>query len=427
MIPNEVKQERRVVRLTKPQHALVTSKAQFPAFVGGFGSGKTEALMNRALAKKLQYPKLNIAYYLPTFDLARTIGFPRLCEKLEDLRIPFLLNKTYATIEIGKGAMGNVLFRTMDNPERIVGYEVADSFVDELDTLKMDDARMVWNKIISRNRQKKHDGELNTVAVGTTPEGYRFVYERWARNEEASRKDGYELIKASTVSNARNLPKGYIESLRATYPSNLLSAYLDGEFVNLVSGSVYPQFDRVLNRTSAVVRAGEPLHIGMDFNVGNMAAVVYVVRDGKAHAVKEFVGLMDTPAMVQALKGNYPGHMIIVYPDSSGKSRRSNDASISDISLLRQARFNVIVNTQNPAVKDRVLSMNKMIEARNLLVNVDECPLFTESLEKQAYNKNGEPDKTSGFDHLNDAGGYAIVQKWPIRSTGMKRLQLAGT
>jgi hypothetical protein len=429
MAPTEAKA--RTIQLTAPQYELVTSPFQFPAFVGGFGSGKTEALTQRMIAKKLQYPRQNVAYYLPTFDLARTIAFPRFAEKLEDLHIPFNLNKTYAVIEIGKdgqkyGCWGQILFRTMDNPERIVGYEVADSGADELDTLKMDDARNTWNKIISRNRQKKPDGSLNTVAVGTTPEGFRFVYERWARDVAKAEAAGYKLIRAPTSSNLRNLPAGYIESLQATYPSNLLAAYLDGEFVNLESGSVYPGFNRLANSSTAVVRAGEPVHIGMDFNVGNMAAVVHVVRDGTAHAVKEFCGLLDTPTTIQAIKNHYPGHMIVVYPDSSGKSRRSNDASVSDISLLRQARLNVIVNTQNPAVKDRVLSFNKMIDSRNYLVNVDACPLLVESLEKQAYNKQGEPDKTSGFDHLNDAAGYFVVQKWPIRALGMKRLALSG-
>lgn len=419
--------EPKVVRLTKPQHRLVTTPSLFPAFVGGFGSGKTQALISRAIAKKLQYPGQNVAYYLPTFDLVRTIAFPRFTEQLESMGIPYTLNKTYATLDIGpKGIWGQVIFRTMDNPERIVGYEVADSFVDELDTLKTDDARNVWNKILSRNRQKKPDGSANTIAVGTTPEGFRFVYEMWGRDPVKALAKGYELIRAPTSSNAHNLPAGYIESLQGTYPSNLLAAYLDGEFVNLVSGSVYPGFDRLLNNTSAIWRAGEPIHVGMDFNVGNMALVVHVVREGKPFAVKESVGLLDTPAAIAWLKANYPAAMKIVYPDSSGKSRKSNDASVSDISLLRQARFNVIVNTQNPAVKDRVMSLNKLINDRDYKVNSDECPLLVESLEKQAYNKNGEPDKASGFDHLNDAGGYFTAQRWPIRSTGMKRLQLVG-
>jgi hypothetical protein len=418
--------EPKVIRLTKPQHRLVTTKSQFPAFVGGFGSGKTQALISRSVAKKLEYPRCNIAYYLPTFDLVRTIAFPRFAEQLEDMKIPFTLNKTYATLDVAKGELGQVIFRTMDNPERIVGYEVADSFADELDTLKTADARSVWNKIISRNRQKKPDGSLNTVAVGTTPEGFRFVYEQWARDPVKAMANGYELIEASTSSNSRNLPKGYIESLEAAYPTQLLQAYLEGKFVNLTSGSVYPGFNRTANGTTAMWRPGEPIHVGMDFNVGNMALVVHVVRSGKPYAIKESVGLLDTPAAISWLKSNFPGSMVIVYPDSSGKSRKSNDASQSDISLLRQARFNVIVDTQNPPVKDRVMSMNKAINDRAYLVNSDECPLLTESLEKQAYDKNGEPSKSSGFDHTNDAAGYFVVKRWPIRSVGMHRLQLAG-
>jgi hypothetical protein len=410
------------LRLTDPQYELVTSPYRFPAFVGGFGSGKTEALITRSISKKLEYPSCNGAYYLPTFDLVRTIAFPRFCEKLEEMRLKFTLNKTYATLDV-KGA-GQIIFRTMDNPERIVGYEVADSCVDELDTLKLDDARTVWNKIIGRNRQKKPDKMHNTVAVGTTPEGYRFVYERWKRL--GNLEDGYQLIQAPTMSNQRNLPDGYVDSLRATYPSNLLSAYLDGDFVNLASGSVYPKFDRLLNATTATHRPGEVVHIGMDFNVGNMAAVVHVIRNGSPLAVKEFVGLLDTPAMIQAIKGHFPGCMVIVYPDSSGKSRRSSDASISDIALLHKARFNVIVNTNNPAVKDRVMSLNRVIEDRKYQVNGDTCPMFVESLEKQAYNKIGEPDKGSGFDHLNDAAGYFAVQRWPIRASGMRRLKISG-
>ena len=64
-----------------------------------------------------------------------------------------------------------------------------------------------------------------------------------------------------------NLPSDYIPNLQNDYPPALLAAYLNGEFVNLTSGSVYPEFKRSLNSTKEVERAGEHLHIGMDFNV----------------------------------------------------------------------------------------------------------------------------------------------------------------
>lgn len=411
------------ISLTGPQWDFVEATDQFPAFVGGFGSGKTHAGIWRALRMKLAYPAQNVAYYLPTYDLVTRMAFPRFEELLSKIGLRFKTNKNEAVIDIEN--RGSVIMRTMDVPARIVAYEVADSIADELDTLTVDKARDVWNKIIARNRQKKPDGSLNTVGVATTPEGFRFVYERWQRDPAP----GYRLIKASTMSNAANLPDGYIDSLRASYPSNLLAAYLDGEFVNLTSGSVYAEFDRALNASAETIQVSEPLHIGMDFNVGQMAAVVFVLRDGEPHAVDEMTGMLDTPATIAAIKARYAGHAIFVYPDASGNSRKSNNASESDIALLRAARFTVLVAPSNPAVKDRVLSMNQMIHSegvRRLKVNVDRCPSLVEGLEKQAYDKNGEPDKTSGLDHVNDACGYMIFYRYPVRGRAMQRVSIGG-
>jgi len=396
------------IKLSDPQFEFVTADEQFPAFVGGFGSGKTHAALARAFALKLRYPKQNIAYYLPTYDLVRTMGFPRSAEMLEWMRLPYKINRTDAVVEVGP--FGQVIFRTMDTPERIVAYEVADSLVDELDTLPLEKARNVWNKIISRNRQKKPDGSLNTVGVATTPEGFRFVYERWQK----APAQGYRLIKASTESNRKHLPEGYIESLRSTYSSALLSAYLDGEFVNLAAGSVYPEFDRRRHSTAATIRPDEPLHVGMDFNVTKMAAVVFVLRDGAPAAVREHTDVYDTPAMIGLLQARYKAHKILVYPDSSGGGRRSTNASVSDLALLKGAGFQVCAHPSNPAVKDRVAAVNRLLREGAMKVNVDACPALTEALEQQAYDKNGEPDKKSGLDHVADAAGYFAAYKFPI-------------
>jgi hypothetical protein len=400
------------IRLSDAQFEFVTAEDQFPAFVGGFGSGKTHAGISRALALKLRYPRQNVAYYLPTYDLVTMMAFPRFEEMLDGMKVRHKINKNEKVCDLGP--YGQIICRTMDAPERIIAYEVADSIADELDTLQTEKARDVWNRIISRNRQKKPDGSLNTVGVVTTPEGFRFVYDRWKRNPAK----GYRLIKAPTQSNAKHLPAGYIESLQQTYTASLLAAYLDGEFVNLRSGTVYTGFDRQKNSTDETIRSDErekeALHIGMDFNVGKMAAIVHVMRGGKPRAVLEYTDVLDTPAMIDLIKSRHDGHSILVYPDASGKSRKSNNASQSDLSLLRGAGFQVCANPANPAVKDRVLAMNKQFESREYLVNPDTCPVYVECLEQQAYDKSGEPDKSAGHDHPNDAGGYFIAYKFPI-------------
>ena len=393
--------------LTPTQKAFATSREAFPAFVGGFGSGKTAAAVARAMALKAHFRQNDVAYYLPSFPLVEDIAlrrFPELCERK---------GWTYkvrggTSPHIEFPGAGRILFRSMSTPAAIVGYEVAHSICDELDTLPMDLAREVWNKVIARNRQRC--AIANTVAVATTPEGFRFVYDRWVKNPAP----GYVMFRARTEDNAVNLPPGYIENLRNSYGSAQLAAYLDGQFVNLASGSVYTDFDRTANHSSERIQPHEALHVGMDFNVGKMAAVVFVLRDGKPHAVLEYLDVFDTPAMIALLKSRHVGHSIHVYPDASGGSRKSNNASVTDLALLQQAGFRACVNPTNPAVKDRVLAMNGLIRARDLRVNPDTCPGFVEALEKQAYDKHGEPDKAGGFDHVNDAGGYFVAYKFPI-------------
>jgi len=399
---------------TPSQEAFVRCADAFPAYVGGYGSGKSAAAIARIMRLKRLCPGQDVAYYLPTYGLVEDIAYKRFPAMFDRLELPYKLNRQAARMTTN---IGDIIFRTMDNPDRIVGFEVAHSICDELDVLPVEKARNVWNKVIARNRQKAFTASglavPNTVAVSTTPEGFKFVWDRWVKNKAP----GYALFKAKTEDNAANLPAGYIDNLRNSYPANLLAAYLDGEFVNLTAGSVYAEFDRALNATGETAEQGDALHVGLDFNVSKMAAVVHVLRGDDPHAVAELTDVFDTPAMIALLKRDYAGHQINVYPDASGGSRKSNNASESDLSLLRAAGFRVCVNAANPRVKDRVLSANAMIHKdgkRRYRVNPEKCPQLVEALEKQAYDKNGEPDKSGGLDHVVDAATYMLVYRYSI-------------
>lgn len=395
---------------TKPQFDFIMSESAYPAMVAGFGAGKSEALINRCIKFKLEYPRLNVAFYEPTYDLVRMIAWPRFETRLEELGIRFRLIKSpHNVIEVE--GMGQIIFRSMDTPQRIIGYEVADSFVDELDTLKTDAASYVWRQIIARNRQKKPDGKVNTIAVATTPEGFRFVYQAWAKESNP----GYQLIKAPTESNP-HLPEGYIQSLRDIYPAHLLSAYLNGEFVNLSSGTIYKSYNREAHRSNETIKHGEQLFIGMDFNVTKQAATVWVKRNGgkQWHVVDELVDMYDTPDAIKIIKERYNAHKITIYPDASGGSRKSVDASTSDIALLEQAGFSIRANKTNPGVKDRINATNACFERGVLYINDYRCPTTASCLEQQVYDGNGSPDKKSGNDHQNDATTYPIAYEFPI-------------
>lgn len=408
------------VKVTEPQASFLNLNCKFPAFIGGFGVGKSEVMCNSALLDSIEGGSNSlIAMYEPTYDLVRLILAPRMEDKLSEWGVRYKYNKSENIIYTSSSQMGDFVLRTLDNPARIVGYESFRAKIDELDTLNKDHAEEAWNKIIARNRQmpdtykQSTDKPCNTVSVFTTPEGFRFVYDRWKRNPA----NGYEMVQASTLSNPF-LPTDYVESLRATYPEQLIEAYINGDFVNLKGGTVYHVFDRRLNHSDAVVKQGETLHIGMDFNVMKMSAIVHVEREGLPIAVNEIFGLLDTDSMVAEINRLYPNHHIYVYPDSSGKNRKSVNASETDISKLEDAGYSLRYDSVNPPVRDRINAMNAMLcngqSERRYKINTNTCPRYTDDLEQQVYNKQGEPDKAHDQDHMPDAGGYYIAYAYPI-------------
>jgi phage terminase large subunit len=298
----------------------------------------------------------------------------------------------------------------MDNPDRIVGYEVAYSLIDETDILPIHKMEEVYGRILGRNRCRLPDGEPNRTDVVGTPEGFKWFYKYFVKESNENRK----LIRAKTKDN-KFLPNDYIDTLKDTYTDEQLAAYLNGEFINLTSGTVYNSFDRILNHSPERENEADVLHIGMDFNVTNMHAVVHIVRNNKPIAVGELVGLYDTKDMCRAIHERYK-QKVVIYPDASGKSRKSSGGS--DFRIIQQFGFKIIAPDKNPFVKDRVNSMNINFcdndGNRNYLVNTDQCPTYTESLEQLSY-KNGEPDKTSGFDHITEAAGYYIYNRFGLK------------
>ncbi len=395
------------IELTEPQLDFVMAEEARPGIVGGLGSGKSRAGTMRIIKQLMSTPGANGAYYMPTYDLLRLRAMPGVEEDLTALGLAFTVNKSEYTITII--GFGFIIFRSYDRPERIVAYEVADSIVDEIDTLPKEKAALVWRKINERNRQQV--GRLNTIGVVTTPDQgiHGFVYDRWVKQAQP----GYKLIKAPTWSNPY-LPDDYIDQIRANYDPKLADLYIEGEFVSLSDSKIYHFFNRETHNTDREMQPGERLHIGLDFNIGGCCAVVFVIDGVDPIAVDEFVS-HDTQDFVNNLAG-YKGHKIVVYPDSSGGNNSTN-AAATDLDIIRQGGFSVNAPNKNPFVRDRINAFNKKLSKSEIKVNCKKCPEFAFALESHGYNNKGEPEKFSihpAIDDWTDAPGYFIHRKYPL-------------
>lgn len=412
------------IALNQKQMDFLKSTAINTGFVAGLGSGKSFVATLKTILKKINHPELTVAYYLPTYGLVRDIAFDKFPSMLSEMGYKYNLNKSDKEIHIQD--FGKIIFRSMDNPETIVGYEVFYSIIDECDILPEDKMTIAYNKIIARNRQKCPDGTINQIDVASTPEGFKWFYKRYVENFNAKTD---LLVKASTYEN-KHLPAQYISNLEQQYPPNLLKAYLMGDFINLTTGTIFGYFDRLKHDTDIVENNTEALYIGQDWNVGGCISTVYIKRtiEGKQKLIQvDEIESYDTKAIITNLKNKYPNRSISIYPDASGNARKTS-SSETDIQMLRQAGFMIYVNSRNPAVFDRITITNNCFDKEMILVNCKRCPKTAKAYEQHSYDEKGQPMKFNGagtVDDFTDAATYPLAYMFPINYE-FRKIKISG-
>lgn len=412
---------------------FLKSTALNTGFVAGLGSGKSFVSTLKVIIKKIEFAESTIAYYLPTYGLIRDIAFDKFPTMLSDMGYEYKLNQSDKEIHIKN--YGKIIFRSMDNPQNIVGYETFYTLIDECDILNQDKMNIAYDKILGRNRQviKVKDSNWNIpyklpectyyhtqlkclcwsnqLDIVGTPEGFKFFYNRYVK--ELNTKTDI-LIRASTYEN-KHLPSTYITGLEQKYPPNLLKAYLNGEFVNLNSENVYTYFDRDRLHKTVELTPHETIHCGQDFNVFGCVTTCFVIRDNIPYLFDEIVS-KDTYNVVANIKDRFPNRTVTIYPDASGKQNRSN-ATMTDIQILKDGGFIISVKNINPRIQDRINSVNALMSHNRFFIDVDKCPKTTEALEQQSYDEKGEAEKFSGsatIDDFCDSLGYFIFYRFPL-------------
>ena len=392
------------------------------ALVCGFGAGKTHGLV----AKAVHMAALNIghvsALFEPVAPMLRDILQRTMDDLLEEWEIPFDFRVSPLpeyTLHFAEGSH-TILLRTMETWNRIRGQNLCAIGFDEADTANKRVAEQATRMALARLRA----GNVQQFYAATTPEGYGWAFDTFDRNAGADTA----LIRARTMDNP-HLPDGFVDSLMANYPPQLIKSYLEGQWVNLNTGQVYDRFDRtkhVVNSLPDLSR--EPLRVGVDFNIGQMSAVIGVRISNSLLVIDEVSGAHDTDALAAEIKRRYPDRRIYVYPDASGGNRSTN-ASRTDIQILESHGFSNQSGKANPPVRDRVLAVQSLLENAkgDVRLNVSEtCKRLIECLELQSYTEKGDPDKEAGHDHMVDALGYLVWREFnPLhqgagRGTGIR-------
>ena len=370
------------------QQEFFDNQNEIVGLSAGYGAGKTRSLCAMALKLMAQNVGFIGAILEPTGPLLRDIWQTDFDQFLEHYEIPYSFRASPLpeyVVHLKEGDC-KLLCRSFENWSRIIGLNLAFCLADEIDVVSPTICEKAFPKILGRLRA----GNVRQFCAASTPEGFRWLYHTFATDEAKERTDR-QLIKMRTQDNP-HLPSDFIERMQANYDPSMLQAYLNGEFINLTTGQVYSRFTREQNVTTIKPDIGlEPLRVGIDFNIGNMNAVIGIVQDQKLLIFDEVVAAYDTDALAKEIKARYPMNKIYIYPDASGGNRSTN-ASQTDIEILSGYGFSNQSPRSNPPVRDRISSVQALLcngKGESRLQIHASCRKLIESMELQSYTRKG--------------------------------------
>lgn len=180
-------------------------------------------------------------------------------------------SKSTLTLKLKNGA--EILFRTLDDFNKIRGPEFSWAFIDEGRQVNME----AWKVVIGRLRQKGYE---HHAWVSSTPNGHDWMWKTFHPDSPDQWKQA-RWYGAPTHDNRENLPDGYIESLEAGYEGRFYEQEILGHFVGVVEGAVFPYWDARKHLRPLAFRPELPVYTGWDFGFGDPGVDILVQIEWK--------------------------------------------------------------------------------------------------------------------------------------------------
>ncbi len=391
--------------LTTAQKKVVEDTSRFKVLITGRRFGKTH-LAIRQLIKYASKPNRKVWFVCPTYRQAKQVCWTSLKERLKDLNWVKKTNESDLSIILVNGSL--IALRGADRSYdslRGVGLDflVMDEFADI--------PSQAWYEVL---RPTLSDRKGDVLFCGT-PRGFgNYAYDLYCKGTEDKDWASYQF----TTLDGGQVEDNEIEQAKADLDERTFRQEYLATF-ETYSGAIYYNFDREQNVKKIDIDE-TAIHIGMDFNIDPMSAAVFQIKNNVINFIDEIVIYSsNTDELVKEIKTRYNNKNIIVYPDPACRQRKTSAGGKTDLNILQNAGLTVRVKNAHPQVRDRINAVNSRLKNTNdqRMMFIDaKCKNIIRGLERHLYKEGTtQPDKDSGFDHMNDAIGYAVDYLFPIR------------
>ena len=393
------------MQLTLPQSEIFLSSSRFVSVVAGRRFGKTFLSTGKILEQAVKAPNRNVWYVAPTYGAAKEIAWDMLIHTIPPEYV-YKTNESSLTLRLINGSV--IALKGAEKPNNLRGRALDFVVMDEFADMRPE----AWYEVL---RPSLSDRQGGAMFIGT-PKGRNHFYDLWAKGVDGA--NDWESFQYTTLDGG-NVPPEEIEAARADLDNRTFNQEYCAEFVTY-AGLIYYGF----SREDSVLDIGDDngtLHVGMDFNLDPMSAVICIRKGEKLYAVDEIVMFgSNTDEMVAELKDRYGNRNVIIYPDPASRQRKTSAGGRTDLSILQNAGFSVKAKNSHALVRDRINAVNSRLLSgdgeRHLFVS-SKCKQTIKSLERQTYKEGTSvPNKDDGFDHMNDALGYLVEYLFPVRT-----------
>lgn len=407
----------------KPKHYTPTRNARFmhesPAketlVIAPSRSGKTRSLIWDVVKETWNssdsfgtlvvaptYRDLYVLVEKPTVDLLLSLGM------LDKNGHNWSLHET--TLRNGS----TIYWRSAEDPERLTGMNVGRAYGDEFCLWKPEALEEIRVRLLLSNGPLK----LYSTPRGTSNWGFlEFFHPDSAiklplEHGAGSWDVGKTRLVRYDIRDNPHITQEAIDELASRLDPLTFRQNVFAEWVNLTEDRVYYAFDSANVRPCKMLQ-GYPVYVGVDYNIGINAYVVFQQPSSRElYVIAEGYGAKTTQDLAARLLADW-GNQITIIDDASGNTRQQGDGK-TNRQLLQQAGIhNITAYTKNPNRVNRYANTNAHfcngLGNRRLFID-PACKRLIHELNSLCY-KSGrdEPDTLGGVaGHISDALGYGV-------------------
>lgn len=410
------------MKITRKQREYITDPHQFVVCCWSRRTGKTVAAVIRMMTKAgSMRPGSNIVVLAKTNDQVRLVWMPMIKELFPNhiKKITVQPATVILTNNVSIHMRGGNDDAAVDS---VRGMSLQHAVVDEAAFLK--NAKYAINDVIMPALGDS-EGSCDFISSPNGRNDFYDLYNRGLSPEHISWSSHHADY--TSAFNKDAVAKMAEETKRTADPVTFAR-----EWMASFEGSgkrVYYSFN-IPDHSSDKIQSfqpGETVCVGIDFNIGIQASVVFAVRGSTIEVIDELHGFTNTQDLADEIVARYAQHKIIAYPDPAGRQNRTSAGGRTDFTILENAGITCYAKKSTRSIMDGVNNVNAALTHNNLIVH-SRCERLIKSLDRLAWKENTSTPKYADDDlsHFCDALRYPIDYELGINNTKLQQIKVRG-